>query len=544
MSASTLPVVPTTPESVCAEHDLLRLDDRGCIRVPMLIRGELRVPDRVDFESIRRAFEAADDASALTSTPSRVAIGDVQVLRKTARGTTVYTVLPSFDPREVIETRPDTLASELYDLPFERVLSHCKAIATTLANSAPLLERVREATRPLAELPDAWHDASFDSLADTIDLTALRESVDLELSRDGIEGSRFLDEWVSLTARVTSAPVERIAERAGIHRGRTTERVALRAQGTRQLHITAGNAPQIPLISALRAFATKSAAVLKSPSDATVPGALLALAAWCAEPDHPLTRNLSVVYWPGGDVRFETQLFAPGAFDRIVVWGDPEAVASVKAKAGLTKVLTFNPRYSLSFIGHEALADEALRTEAAERAATDSLVANQKACIASQVHYVEGTLDEARAYGRSLQKVLARFDEVAAQTVGDRIEGALKRLRRGRFLEADWLVNEHDGRFQSGVVVTAEEFPVTCHPMSRIVFVRPVPDLADALRFLHPAVATVGIFPQSRRLELRNRIAACGVSNVVELGTAGQLWPGMAHDGMRVLSELVDWKNG
>jgi len=74
--------------------------------------------------------------------------------------------------------------------------------------------------------------------------------------------------------------------------------------------------------------------------------------------------------------------------------------------------------------------------------------------------------------------------------------------------------------------------------------VRPVAKLEDGLRFLHPGVATVGIFPKSRRTALRDRVAARGVSNVVPIGHGGAAAVGSSHDGMLVLSELVDWKNG
>ena len=80
--------------------------------------------------------------------------------------------------------------------------------------------------------------------------------------------------------------------------------------------------------------------------------------------------------------------------------------------------------------------------------------------------------------------------------------------------------------------------------MCRLIVVRPVLNLDEALRFLHPGVATVGIFPDKSRLSLRDRVAARGVSNIVPLGHAGAAAAGSSHDGMLVLSELVDWKNG
>ena len=38
------------------------------------------------------------------------------------------------------------------------------------------------------------------------------------------------------------------------------------------------------------------------------------------------------------------------------------------------------------------------------------------------------------------------------------------------------------------------------------------------------------------------KIGARGVSNILPLGQVGYTYPGMPHDGMMVLSEMVDWK--
>ena len=67
--------------------------------------------------------------------------------------------------------------------------------------------------------------------------------------------------------------------------------------------------------------------------------------------------------------------------------------------------------------------------------------------------------------------------------------------------------------------------------------------LADALKFIHPGVSSVGIFPEGKRAVLRDAILARGVSSVLPLGGCGSVYAGMPHDGMLVLSQLVDWKN-
>lgn len=80
--------------------------------------------------------------------------------------------------------------------------------------------------------------------------------------------------------------------------------------------------------------------------------------------------------------------------------------------------------------------------------------------------------------------------------------------------------------------------------MCRLAVVRPVADLRDALAYLHEGVSTVGVYPETRRLALRDAIAARGVSSILPLGQCERVFPAAPHDGMLVLSELVDWKVG
>jgi hypothetical protein len=117
-------------------------------------------------------------------------------------------------------------------------------------------------------------------------------------------------------------------------------------------------------------------------------------------------------------------------------------------------------------------------------------------------------------------------------------------MRRGKYVNASWYVNERAGAFVSGVVVAPAGFDVLDHPMSRLVVVRPVDDLAGVLKYLSQSVSTAGVFPEGRRIALMNMIVSSGVSNVLPLGQCERAYAGMPHDGMPVLSQLVDWKNG
>lgn len=549
-----------TIEELCREHDLLSLGRDNIVRVPFLIKGTLRVPPVVGMDKIQEAFSGKEEA---TGRPpggvTTVRLEDAQVLREpvmnreTMRTTDefVYQVLPAFNAEELIERDFDRVVEELYNMPFEEVLDFLGKLSSALSGCTDLLEDLQQVWRRTATVADLYINFSFTSLGYLLNPDSAREMVDSELSSFGILGSRFMDNWVEVSDRSMDGlsgqlcPTE-AKETSGDCR--SPEKMYLRAMPTRQLHLTAGNAPAIPIISTCRAISLKSPAVIKSPYGATLGGALVSLAACAVAPDHPSVRNLSIVYWPGGDEGVENVLFGPEAFDRIVIWGAPDAVASVKRRALFTKLVTLNPRYGMSWIGREAFEDDDYK-EAARRGAVDTMIWNQKACIASSVHYVEGDDEQVMAYARAVQKELAEWDRVAPNFLDPAAQGQIRRLRRGKLMNEKWLINkqnEGDKKNEgvsSVVIVVKGEFDMMDHTLSRMVIVRQVSRLEDALRFLNNSVSTVGVFPESRRLELCDRILARGVSTTYPLGMGDRMSTGLAHDGMRVYSELMDWKN-
>ncbi|MBL4683925.1 MAG: hypothetical protein JKY37_05005 [Nannocystaceae bacterium] len=539
---------------LCAQHDLLLPDAEGITRVPFLIKGELRVPDRVSIAEIRKAFAARDDGAGPSDTPAtQVRIGSVQVLREheicraslTRTGRWLYTAMPTFEASELLEGDLDALNDDLYEMPVRSLLDFVGTLRGALWDSDEFIDQVRQATLATTTHPDWWHDTGFAAIVAMLDPDQVDAAINRELGVQGHSGADLLDGWCSVpNAETSPTPVNLLAEELFDESEFEMPQRApqIRAMPTRQLHITAGNAPQIPFLSALRAISSKSAAVIKSPFGATTPGALLTLAMAAAAPDHPITRHMSIVYWPGGDTRVEQRLFAPNAFDRIVVWGAPEAVGSVKQRAVFTKVLAFNPRYSVSFVGPEAFQTDL--TPIAIRAVADCLVANQKACIASQVVYVQGDDAQIAAFAQAAANVLAKFDAAAPNPMEPRQIGAIKRLQRSKFLDAKWWINERDGDFCSGVVVAPRAFDIASHPMCRLIVIRQVASASECAALMHPGVSTVSVYPNpSAPAGFRNALAARGVSNIVPLGHSGTAFAGQPHDGMLVLSELVDWKN-
>jgi hypothetical protein len=170
-------------------------------------------------------------------------------------------------------------------------------------------------------------------------------------------------------------------------------------------------------------------------------------------------------------------------------------------------------------------------------------VANQKACIASLVHYVEGSTDQVKDLALLVQQALAKIDEASPNVCEARDMAELKRWQIGSLIGCDWLINRKGREFSSAVVIADQEINLMRHPANRLLILRPVNNLDQALQYLSAATSTVSVYPEFRRLQLRDQIGSHGVSQILPLGESGSFFNGMAHDGMNVLSELVDWKN-
>jgi hypothetical protein len=509
-------------------------DGQGVVRVPQLVKGEPLLATRITRDEIRRAEPAGPDYGTVfrvgDATVRREPVYDAATAAPT--GEVRYLVFARPDPARLVETDPAALARTLYALPFAEVQDFAEALRLALARSRGSL--LAQAGAAQVADPRALAIA-LDLLPALLDRGSLAEAVDRDLGMDGVPGTRLLDGWVAVDAVAPPGFTARIGQRLG--RAPGTMRPSVRAMPTRQLHITAGNSPMVPFLSFLRGLMTKGACTLKSAADTTETAALLGAALRAADPQHPITRHTSVVYWPGGDPTIEGPLFAPGAYDRVVVWGSAETVRSVRQRS-TARTVVLAPRYGVSLVGREA---QDRLPEAAHRACIDTLIWEQKACTASLVHYVEGTEREALAYCEALQRALAQWDALMPRPLVRAQIGRLRLLRRGPLLQGTWFENGRGADLRSAVVYTPVPFDLALHPMSRFVVVRRVETLEAALPWIGSAVATAGVFPACAMMALRDALAAAGVGQVFPLGDGERVWAGKPHDGMRILSELVSW---
>jgi hypothetical protein len=307
----------------------------------------------------------------------------------------------------------------------------------------------------------------------------------------------------------------------------------------RLVHVMPGNTPAAAGISIIRGALTRGVHLLKMPSNDlfTAPAVLRVLSELA--PGHPIAQSFSAVYWRGGDEAVESIIYTPQFFDKIVAWGGQSAIRNVVKYLGPgLELVSFDPKTSASMIGAEAFAGEASLEQIAALAAAD--VSNQQGCTNSRIQLVEGSDDQVDSYCAELARQLAVerpiVGSVAIRTpaaIRDEVEvlGGLPGYRVwGKF----------DG---SGLVVRSEE-PLDLELTAKTVNVVPVAALSDAVRWMNIATQTVGVYPESRKLALRDSLASAGVQRIVPLGQAvlyETANAGRPHDGMYPLDRMIRW---
>jgi hypothetical protein len=322
------------------------------------------------------------------------------------------------------------------------------------------------------------------------------------------------------------------------HQDYTGRRSFVRAFAPRLVHVLPGNSPGVAVKSIAQGAMVKAINLFKmSSSDPFTTVAILRTMAGI-DPNHPIVKSMSAVYWRGGDDSVERVLYRPQYFDKIVAWGGGDAINNVVKYLGPGfQLVSFDPKTSISCVGKEAFASDATLDVAADLASSDVMVLNQEACVASRFVYVEGGHDEADRFCERLHK---RISERAAASGDARpLEMDLReQIETMMMMDDEYRVwGKTDGR---GCVIRSDE-PVEFHPINKTANVVCVPSLDAAVKYINVATQTVGFYPFNRMADYRDRLASGGAQRIVRLGEAGPSTIGNPHDAMYPLHRFVHW---
>jgi len=432
------------------------------------------------------------------------------------------------DPHKLLGQIPlgsPSKMADMYELTFEQILDYLEELGSRcdldrndyLAEALELSCGTAPTTLPILR-------GIYRNLPAMFDRERIRRWCEFSV------GVRYLEDWVE-------TPIN----------GAT---VAIRAYGSRSLHIVAGNGPNIGALTLIRGAVTRGDTIVKSPSNDPFTTAAIARTMVDMAPDHPITKHTTVAYWRGGDEAFESRLYQPHNIEKIVAWGGFASVKHVTKyiQPGL-ELMSLDPKRSISVVGEGGLETDDLLREAGARIATDVGALNQNACASSRIAYVLCGTDDAgietvnRLGQHTYDALLKLPSDVSTKPkhYDPRLKADVDALRLNG---EDWfnVIGGADG--EGAVIVSQTSAPVDFYEYlnDRTVNLVPVDTVEEILDAVDAYTQTVGIFPEALIPELAHRMVMHGAQRFVPLGFSlngpGPVGP---HDGIEPLRRICKW---
>ena len=459
--------------------------------VPLFIRGELVTDDLIPFASrLDHTFAAPDPARYVERLPLR---------------------------------SPADLA-DLYDVSFDEILDVLAELGTALAfDTNPYIQEAFEACLVSNPMSESILRTGYVALPAMFERAQMRELAEIQIGIDYLEG------WVPRT----------------LIDGR---QIRVRAFGARTLHIPAGNGGLVSGITVLRTALTRSDAIIKAPSNDPLTAVAIARTLQDIAPDHPITRHLAVGYWKGGDQAVEDKLYRPEHIEKIVAWGGLASVKHVTRyiQPGL-ELIALDPKRSATIIGPEAFDDDDTLREVAQRAACDIGAGNQEGCVNARVIYVlsgtdEAGLDNANKLGEQIYQAMIDLPEFIS-TAPKVVNKTLLENIEGSRLTEDWYRVFGGENAEGAIIVSQLDEPVHYSAMlsGRVANIVPVDSIEKITDAVNAYTQTIGIYPESLKADLRDRLALFGAQRFVSLGYAASVNFEIPQDAIEPVRRMCKW---
>lgn len=436
------------------------------------------------------------------------------------------------DPRLIIDQIPlasPRLMEDLYSISFEQILDYLAELGPRLELSKnPYLQEALEYSYDTAPTTKPIMDAFYHDLPFMFDKERIRKMVDFNIGIDHLEG------WVEQQLNGST--------------------VGIRAYGSRQLHIVAGNGPVLGALTVIRGAVTRGDMIIKVPSNDPFTTGAIARTMVDMAPDHPVTKHLAVAYWRGGDEALESRIYQPHNIEKICAWGGFASVKHVTKyiQPGI-ELISLDPKRSASIIGPEALESEETMRDVGNRIAADFATGNQVACSASRLVYVmcgngsgdfgDEDIEKLKRLGQATYDAMLRLPEVIS-TKPKRYDPDLKRQVDTLRLNDDFYT-VIGGKDDEGAVLvshTSDRVEFWEYLGDRTINIIPVDTLEEVLDVVDAYTQTVGVWPDNLWEAVRHKGALHGGQRFVELGYgfngAGLVGP---QDGIEPMRRIVKW---
>jgi hypothetical protein len=419
---------------------------------------------------------------------------------------------------------------DLQNTPIDEVIEFLGELGTRLTLDNPLMQTAYELALEAGDMTAPVLRPIYEQFPHLFDPDRLSAQVEAQI------GKAYLDGWVG-------------QGQAG------GSNVRVRAVGTRQLHIIAGNVPITAGITVVRGALTKGDTLIKTPSNDPFTAAAVVRTMVEMDPNHPVTKHFAVAYWKGGDEQVERQIITPSRIEKLTAWGGMSSMTHIQRYLvpGI-ELIAMNPKLSISILGHEALEDDDAMQQAAIGVARMAGHMNQTACASTRVVYVEceeddDDLDRLEALGHAIHAAFLALppdESTAPKRPNLELESELQALALD-----DEFYRVIGNASSAGVVVSrvAEEPVEFARSLeNRIVNLVPVPDIDKVPRWVNEETQTVGIFPESLRERLRDQLALHGVQRTMPVSRSIQMsdldpseMTRLPHDGTEPFRRSVRW---
>jgi long-chain-fatty-acyl-CoA reductase len=305
-------------------------------------------------------------------------------------------------------------------------------------------------------------------------------------------------------------------------------------------NILVGNIPIASAFGSLRSMIVKNNSLSKLPKRDPISTLYMALSLQQIDPNHPITKSMSVVYWEKDSWQEEKLL---NASDAVCLWGGENAINEIKKKikAG-TKILEYGPKRSLSMVDLTIIDPTDDLEEIALRVGHDFSIYNQEACFTSQELYIVADDMKFNMFMQSLQSALDHYLKIYPKgTLMSDNKAHVLITRNEQLINGSEIIStkNHDWT----IIIAKDKKRLPNHPLSRTIIVHRINNLNDAMDCIDSYTQTVALYPWKASEYLRDKITIKGADRIVGVGMANYPRTGFPHDGIWTYNQLVRWVN-
>ena len=209
------------------------------------------------------------------------------------------------------------------------------------------------------------------------------------------------------------------------------------------------------------------------------------------------------------------------------------------------ELIALDPKRSATIIGPEAFEGEATLREVARRTACDAGVGNQEGCVNARVIYVLSGTDEAglrnaNRLGELIYESMMELPDTVS-TKPKVVNRALLEHIEGSRITDGWYRVYGGGQAEGAIIVSQIDEPVHYSTMlsGRVPNIVPVDSIEKVTDAVNAYTQTIGTYPESLKLGLRDGLPLFGAQRLTSLGYTASVNFTIPQDAMEPLRRFA-----